>query len=369
MAKRMAAAVGALLLLLLIIFGAWGIKVKRAIDAMKASPPPSAVISSGVAQSKNYTPRLTTVGSLEAEHGVNVNSQVAGQITAISFKSGQRVEKGDLLVQLDDRVDQQQLNSFEAQLAMYQSAYDRQSSLFVKQATAASALDQAVSNLKQAKANVAKEKTLISQKHITAPFAGKLGIKSINVGQYVQAGASMVPLQALNPLFVNFSLPEQDLSKLKTGQRLTIKVDGYPNQSFVGKITAISSEVDVQTRSILVQGTIPNPKFLLLPGSYAEVTVYLPLQKKVTVIPNTAVTYRLYGDAVFVITSDKSGKKAEQRYVTVGDAYDSANIIIKNGVKPGDAVVTSGQLKLHSGMPVKINNSVKLKAGSQKVQG
>jgi membrane fusion protein (multidrug efflux system) len=241
--------------------------------------------------------------------------------------------------------------------------------LYETHASARSALDQALADKKQAAANVAKEQQIIEQKTITAPFAGKLGIREVNLGQYINPGDAMVTLQSLNPLYVNFSLPEQDISYLRLGQKVGVKVDSYPGTEFRGKLTAISSKVDPQTRSISLQATIPNASYELVPGNYAQVKVYRDKAMDVVVVPQTAITYRLYGDSVYKVVDtgkkDKNGKAliyAELGLVKVGPNI-GANVVIEKGVKAGESVVTAGQIKLQTKTRITPDRSVDMTSG------
>jgi membrane fusion protein, multidrug efflux system len=363
MVKRFVLTIVGLLIVLGIIFGAKYFEIKSAISHFEAMVTPPQYVSATPVKSETWNETLQSVGSLIAVNGVEVSSQAPGMVTAINFKSGQMVKKGDLLVQLNTSVEKQELVNFQAQYDYNKSSYQRQRSLFSTNATAQSALDEALSDMKQAKANVEKEKQLIAQKSITAPFSGKLGIREVNIGQYVNAGTAMVSLQSQNPLHVNFALPEQDISKLALGQKIGVTVDSYPGKVFYGTLTAISAKVDVDTRSILLQATIPNTKHTLVPGSYAQVKIFMPKSQSVFVVPTTAVTYRLYGDSLFVVKNtgkkDKKGApilEADLVYVTVGQSYGKDSVIITSGVKSGVNVVISGQVKLQNKTRIAISN-------------
>ena len=343
----------------------YGVKLFMIHSFMKNYQEPPVFVSTTKVVAQTWNPYLSAVGSLKASNGVEVNSEVNGQISALNFESGQDVKQGDLLVQLNDDVDQQALLRDEATLRFNKIDYTRKQTLLKENAVAKSAVDAAKAAYLQAMAAVASDNVLIAQKKIKAPFAGRLGIRQVNIGQYITTGTAIVSLQALNPLYVDFSLPEQDLPLLKTDQAVTVSVDAYPNQLFEGKLSAINSAVDVNTRSIAVRATIPNEKEILYPGLFAKVRVILPQQENVLTLPQTAVTYSLYGDSVYVVETkgqDKKGKPiliAVQKYVRVGDRRDDVVSIIE-GVKAGETVVTSGQVKLHPNARVEVDNSVKL---------
>lgn len=362
-----------MIILLIIIFGGiFGYGLMRSIFTKRyfaSFTPPPVIISTTKAQLVTWQPSIASVGSLVAVNGVQVAPELPGVVEKIYFESGQMVKAGDPLVQIDDADDRQDLNNLLAQLKLAEITYHRQSVLYKNQAAARVALDQAVASLDQLRAQVAKTKVIIAKKHIVAPFAGKTGIRLVNLGQYVAAGAPLVSLQSMDPLYANFSLPQQYLQQLFVGQPVQVSVDAFADQIFPGKITAINAEVNSSTRNILVQATIPNPQLKLYPGMFANIEVMQPAQQKVIVVPQTAVTYNLYGNSVYVVKADgkdKSGKpilKAHMQYVTTGDKQGNQTIVTQ-GLQAGDEIVTSGQLKLSDGAEVTINNSVKLNQGS-----
>ena len=319
------------------------------------------VISTAKVKETNWTPHLTAVGSLTAVNGVNVSTEVAGMVVGIFFKSGQSVNKGDILVQLDDLIDQQTLNTNAAQLNLDKLNYERQLQLAQSKSTPQSDVDQAQAKMLQSQASVATAEVQIDKKKIKAPFSGKIGIRQINLGEYVTPGQPVVTLQAMDPLYVDFALPEQYLPKLRVGQEIQIMVDAYPKKIFKGKIEAINSAVDISTRSIQIRAVVPNPKTQLYPGIFANVAILLPEQKKVLTIPQTGVAYSLHGDTAFVITpggKDDSGKpilRAKQRNIVLGEQIGN-QVIVKEGLKEGQEVVSSGQLKVQPDAIVEVNN-------------
>ena len=372
MKKRM---IFVIILLLIIFGGTFGFDIFRSImikHFFKEYKPPSVTISTQKAILKTWNPTLTAVGNVTAMNGVEVNSQLPGQIIAIYFEDGQAVTKDTPLVRLDDSIDQQTLNNDLAQLNLDQVNYQRQLSLYQTHATAKSALDTAVAQLKQSEAQVASARVTIARKLIRAPFNGVLGIRQVNLGEYVNAGQAMVLLQQMEPIYVDFSLPEQDIRHLKVGQEVYGKVTAFPQKKLKGTITALNSSVDVNTRSITVRAKFLNTERLLYPGVFSKITVLLPIKENVVTVPQTAVTYSLYGDTVYVVRQkgkDKQGKPilvANQKMVNIGDSQDDV-VAIKKGIRPGDLVVTSGQLKLRNGVEVKINNAVLLNGAPEKV--
>ena len=327
--------------------------------------PPPAVISSTKTTAQIWQPSIIAVGTLVAVNGVEVSSEASGTVMKIYFNSGQLVKQGEPLVQLDNRADLQDLKNYEANLELAKINYNRARTLFQKKAVSQSELDTNRAQLKQAQALAEKTKILISQKMIVAPFAGKIGIRQINLGQYLSPGAKIVSLQSLDPLYAQFYLPEQDYKSLYVGQPITLTVDAYQGAIFHGKITAIDAEVDSNTRNILVEASLHNKNNILVPGMFADIKVILPQEENVIVVPQTTVSYSLYGDSIFVITRHGKDKKGnpiltvKREYVKVGERQGNI-IAILSGIKAGDEVVTSGQLKLEDGMRVVVNNSNKI---------
>lgn len=326
---------------------------------------PAVSVSTTTAKTKTWHPNIYSVGTLQAVNGVEVNSEVPGQVIKIYFKSGQYVKKGDQLILLDDAVDRQTLNNYQAQLHLDTVNHRRQLELYKINATSKLKLDTAEAQMLQSQANVTSAQVNVMKKHIVAPFSGKLGIRQINLGQYLTAGQAIVLLQSLDPMFVNFDLPEQYLKLIHMGQEVRITTDALPGKVFVGKVSAVNSSVQIDTRSLSVQAEFTNKDLELYPGLFANVTLILPEKRNVITIPQTAVNYSLYGDSVYVVTKgkDKKGKSAliaQQKFVNVGERRGTV-VEIKKGLNVGDTVVTAGQLKLHPGSRVIINNSIKLK--------
>jgi len=327
---------------------------------------PPVAVSTTKAVKKTWSPKLKAVGTLRAVNGVYVNSEVNGQVVQIFFKSGQVVKKGDPLVQLNDAVDQQTLNDNVAELRLNDLNYGRQVKLLRRNSTSKSLVDNARAKMLQSKAQVKTAEVMIAKKKIKAPFDGKLGIRQVNIGQYVKPGEALVSLQSLHPLFVDFSIPEQSMKDLHAGQEVRLLTDAYKGEVFKGKVVAIGSEVHVSTRSISVRAIIPNDDKRLYPGLFADVSVMLPQKQDVITIPQTAISYSLYGDSVYVVSTRKNKKTgkieliATQKFITLGPRQGTV-VAIKRGIKAGDVVVSSGQLKLHTGARIIVNNAVKLK--------
>jgi multidrug efflux system membrane fusion protein len=322
--------------------------------------PPPATVTVSEAKSEVVPNLLTAVGGLAAVHQVNVTSDVSGRITEIKFQPGSHVEAGAPLLQLFDAPEQGDLASFKAQAVGAQAALDRAKQLASRQFGPQSTVDSTQATYDQAMAGIAKTQALISQKLVRAPFEGELGVRMVEVGQYISAGTTIVSLTALDELYANFTVTEKDSGHLKVGQVVRIAVDAYPGQTFEGKITTIEPQIMADTRNIRVQATIANPDHILKPGMFATTTVVLPDNPPVITVPETAVDYTLYGDSVFLITEKKAddGKTtltAVRTFVQTGNRIDGRAEILK-GLKAGDRVIAVGQIKVPSGSAVVISS-------------
>jgi multidrug efflux system membrane fusion protein len=322
--------------------------------------PPPAAVTVAEAKSEVIPNLLTAVGELVAVHQVNVTSDVSGRITDIMFAPGASVKAGSPLVQLFDAPDQGDLASFKAQATGAELALDRAKQLAAKQFGPQSTVDAAQATFDQANAGIAKTQAIISQKLVRAPFDGELGVRHVEVGQYLTAGTQIVSLTDLSVLWANFTVTEKDSGQLKVGQTVRVTVDAYPGRTFEGKITAIEPQIASDTRNIHVQATLDNPDHILKPGMFATTTVVLPDRPAVVTVPETAVDYTLYGDSVFLISEKKQddGKTSltvVRTFVRTGDRINGRAEIL-SGLKPGDRVVAVGQLKLQSGAAVAISD-------------
>src|SRR5437660_10954337 len=321
-------------------------------------PPPTSV-NIATAKSETIPNLLTAVGDLAAVHQVNVTSDVNGRITDIMFTAGASVKEGTPLIQLFDDPEQGDLANFKAQQRVAQLSLDRAKQLAERQLGPQATVDSAQAASDQATAGIAKTQAIISQKLVRAPFDGELGVRKVEVGQFLTAGTQIVSLTDLSELYANFTVPEKDSGNLKVGQIVRILVDAYPGRSFEGKITAIEPQISTDTRNIRVQATIANPDHILKPGMFATTTVVLPDKPPVITVPETAVDYTLYGDSVFLITEKKeddgkTGLTAVRTFVRTGNRVGGRAEIL-SGVKPGDRVVAVGQLKLQSGAAVAVS--------------
>jgi membrane fusion protein, multidrug efflux system len=322
--------------------------------------PPPASVNVATATSETIPNLLIAVGDLAAVHQVNVTSDVNGRITDIMFTPGTSVKAGTPLVQLFDGPDQGDLANFKAQQRVAQISLDRAKQLAERQFGPQATVDNAQAAFDQASAGIAKTEAIISQKLVRAPFDGELGVRKVEVGQYLTAGTQIVSLTDLSMLYANFTVTEKDSGQLKVGQVVRIAVDAYPGRTFEGKITTIEPQIDTGTRNIRVQATIQNPDKILKPGMFATTTVVLPDKPPVVTVPETAVDYTLYGDSVYLITEKKEddGKTSltvTRTFVQTGNRVAGKAEILK-GLKQGDRVVALGQLKLQPGAAVTISN-------------
>lgn len=350
------------LLLALLVGGLVGFNAFRSkmiAQFFANNKPPPAAVTVAEAKSEVIPNLLTAVGDLAAVHQVNVTSDVNGRITEILFTSGADVKAGTPLVQLFDGPEQGDLASFKAQATVAQLQLERAKQLAARQFGPQATVDQAQSAFDMANAGIAKTQAIISQKLVRAPFDGELGVRKVEVGQYLTAGTQIVSLTDLSVLYANFTITEKDSAQLQVGQAVRIKVDAYPGRTFEGKITTIEPQISTDTRNIRVQATIANPDRILKPGMFTTTTVVLPDKPPVVTVPETAVDYTLYGDSVFLITEKKEedGKTSltvTRSFVQTGNRVEGRAEILK-GLKPGDRVVAVGQLKLQSGSAVTIS--------------
>jgi len=339
--------------------------VKAAIAQHMAFAMPPSAVTTIVVKGQNWQPVLNAVGSLRAVNGVTVSTDLAGIVSEIDFESGAAVKKGNLLIKLDTQQEEAQLHSAEAKLELARLDLERKRDLINKKTISPSDWDAAQSTYTQSQAAVEESKAVIGRKHILAPFDGYLGIRQVNLGQYLNPGASIVPLQSLDPIYVEFNLPQQNLSQLAVGKKLRIRTTDMEGE-FDGEINAIDSKVDDATRNIMVQGTAHNADHKLRPGMYVNVDVLLPQTNGVLAIPVSSINYAPYGDSVYVVKPAADGKpgpdgkpplEVEQHVVRLGPKRGD-QVSVLSGIKDGDEVVTSGVFKLRPHAAVQVNNSV-----------
>ena len=355
--------VGALLALFL--GGLYGFNRYReqAIASFFASnkPPPAQIAA--VTATSDSVPRFATgIGSLAAVHQVTITPEIGGRVTAILFTAGGTVKAGDSLVQLNDAPERGDLANYEAQARYAATTLQRNSHLATNQFASRDTVDQNQSQLDQARAQIAKTQAIIAQKLVRAPFAGRLGVRQVEVGQYLNTGAAIVTLTDLKQLYVNFTLPSTMRAQIVLGQKVNVTVDSFPGRAFEATITTLEPQIRADTRTIAVQATLDNPDEALLPGMYINAAVVLPVEPDRVVLPETAVDYTLYGDSVYVVREDGAaadGKpilKAIRTPVKTGTRWDG-KVAILDGVKPGDRVVAAGQVKLQSGAQVSVTGN------------
>lgn len=316
--------------------------------------PPAAEISAVTARLENVPRYATGIGSLEAVHQVTISPEVGGRVTKILFTAGAAVKTGDPLVQLNDDPDRGDLASYQAQAHMAEVTLARNSQLAQRSYATQETVDQNRMQLEQMQAMTAKTEAIIAQKLVRAPFSGRLGVRQVNLGQYLNPGAPIVTLTDLAHLYINFTLPSQQRAEIKLGQKVNVTADAFPGRVFTAEITTIEPQIKADTRTIAVQATMANPNEELLPGMFVNAAVVLPPQPDQVVVPETAVDYTLYGDSVYVIRqdgTDGSGKpvlSAHRVPVKTGARWGN-NVAILSGLKPGDRVVGAGQVKLQDG--------------------
>jgi membrane fusion protein (multidrug efflux system) len=330
--------------------------------AAKAMVMPPETISSAEAREEKWQGTLMAIGSINAVQGVTVSTEIPGTIREIAFESGAVVSKGDLLIRLDTSSEEAQLRAIEAQVELARLNAVRERALRTQNMIPQSELETAEATLQQNQGNADNIRATIEKKTIRAPFSGRLGIRQINLGQYLDTGKPIVSLQALSPAFADFTLPQQELAKLKTGMPVRVTTDAFPDREFLGKLTAINPDLDSSTRSVALQATFENADQSLRPGMYARIEVLLPGDQSVLVVPATSVLSNPYGDIVYVIES-KAGAgtnktlTVRQQVVRTGPARGDF-ITVETGLKAGDRVVSAGLFKLRNGMSVVENNEL-----------
>ena len=331
---------------------------------MSAMPQPPQTVSTVTAAVQEWQPQIEAVGSLRAVNGADLAFEVSGIVKELHFKSGDDVAAGDILLTLRADDDSAKLEALKATAALSEIVHQRDQEQFKIKAVSQATLDADAANLKNAKAQVAEQQAVVDKKTLRAPFAGHLGVRVVDIGQYISAGTAVVTLQALDPIYADFFLPQQALNQIRLEQVVTIKIDTYPNGDFAGTITAINPKVDPATRNVQVRATLKNPDRLLLPGMYASVNVAAGGKQRFLTLPQTAVTYNPYGETIYVVDDkgqDPQGRPqliARQIFVTAG-LKRGDQVAILSGVEEGQTVVTAGQMKLRNGSPLVIDNTIR----------
>ena len=345
------------------IFGFQAFKAMMIKKFMSSMAQPPQTVTALKAANSPWQPNLEAVGSLRAVKGADLSLEVSGVVDTISFNSGDDVNEGTLLLKLRSDDDQAKLESLQATADLNQITYDRDQKQFKLQAVSQATIDTDAANLKNAQAQAAQQQAILDKKTLKAPFTGHLGIRAVDLGQYLGAGTVIVTLQALDPIFVDFFVPQQSIDQLKLGQQVAVKIDAFKDQTFPGEISAINPKVDASTRNVQVRAALKNADHKLIPGMYATVGISTGALQNYVTLPQTAITYNPYGNTVYIVDDkgkDASGKSqlvARQNFVTTGTTRGDQVAILK-GVNEGEMVVTSGQIKLHNGSTVLIDNSV-----------
>jgi len=335
-------------------------KIKEAMAGMANTPQ---TVSAAKAAASDWQPSIDAVGSLRAVRGADLSLEVPGVVEEIRFRSGDEVQAGQILLRLraDDEV--AKLQSLEATAQLARITYDRDVRQLKAQAISQAVVDNDEANLRNAKAQVAQQKAIVEKKVLRAPFAGKLGLRQVDLGQYLAAGAVIATLQSLDPIFVDFLLPQQTVAQLAVGSKVETKVDAFPDRVFTGKITAINPKIETASRNVQVRATLANVDQKLLPGMFATVQLETGAAERLVTLPQTAVSYNPYGSLVYLVDGKGQGPDGKQQlvarqvFVTTG-ATRGDQVAILKGVAEGDTVVTAGQIKLRNGVPIVVDNRV-----------
>jgi membrane fusion protein, multidrug efflux system len=362
MAKRMILMLSVTVLMLTALGFVKYRQVETAVHAAASFQPPAEAVTSIVAKQESWPATMSVIGTMEAVKGVTVSADLPGTVARIAFESGQAVHQGDVIVELDTRQERAQLAALEAQRDLAEVNYDRMQQLVKEGVISKMEYDQATAQQRQTEANVAEVRATIERKTIRAPFSGVLGIRKANLGQYLAAGNPVVPLQALNPIYVDFGVPQQAAGQVRVGGNLHVTTEDLAGQVFNGRVTALDSVVDETTRNLQVQATLSNQEGKLKPGMFVQVALGYGASRQAITLPASAISYAPYGDSVFVITDLKDPKGqpyrgVRQQFVKI-DGSRGDQVAIVSGVNPGDEVVTSGVFKLRNGAAVKVNNKV-----------
>ncbi len=360
MIKRFILTIAGFLLIVCLLGAAKFAQIKEMSSKPHVMPANS--VTSVEAKTDSWRPVISAIGSLAPVQGVTISAEMEGVVQKIAVENGVSVKAGDLLLQLDSTVEDAQLKAAQARLQWAQLQQKRAVELRDKNTVSQAEVDQANAGFNQAEAEVAALKATIEKKAIRAPFDGRVGIRQVNLGQFVSRGQPLLPLQKLNPLFVNFTLPQRQLPQVAMGQTVRVVIDAFGDRSFAGKVVAINPEVDAATRNVSVQAQIENPDEMLRVGMFARVELEMPEAQSLVVLPATAISYAAYGNSVFVIEKmkDKDGKEylgVRQQFVKLGDRRGDF-VAVLEGVKPGEVVASSGVFKLRNAVPVQVNNDV-----------
>jgi membrane fusion protein (multidrug efflux system) len=371
--RRMLIMLGVVALVVLTLAAYKGLTIYREIQQFAAPPPPISV-NAAEAVERPWQSRLPAIGTLKAFQGIDLTVEVAGTARDVLFQSGEKVRLDQPLIQMDSDVEQASLGTAQAELGLAQVEYQRGRNLVTRQAISRSEFDRLSAELQKASASVAQLQATLAKKRILAPFAGTIGIRQVDVGDYLASGTTIATLQDLSTLFVDFFLPEQNVPQLAIGQRVRIQVAAYPDQVFEGQIDAINPKVEVTTRNLLVRARLANPDEKLLPGMFANLQVLLAGETPQVLVPETAITYTLYGNSVYVIEEqaaegDQPAQlQVQRRFVETGERR-AGQVVILKGLQAGERVVSAGQLKLDSGAHVTIVDGQTLQSEAEQQAG
>ncbi len=357
MKKRILVAIHGLVVLIAALAGIKALQIRAMIAQGKKMVPPPETVTTAQVQSESWETALTAVGSLTAVQGVTVSAELAGKVVTIAFEPGTSVRKGDLLIRQDTTSEEAQLPGAIAQAELARSVLERDAKMLPKKIISQVDYDTAMANREQALAQANNIRTTIAKKTIRAPFSGRLGIRQVNLGQMLREGDPIVTLQTLDPIFVDFTLPQQELGRLHTGLPVRVTSDALRGTTVEGRITAMNPLVDADTRNVKLQATLVNSGERLRPGMFVNVAVGLPVRQQVLTIPATAVLYAPYGDSVFVVVADKEkkGKVLRQQFVRLGEKRGDF-VAVTSGMKAGEEVVSTGVFKLRNGQAVVVDN-------------
>jgi membrane fusion protein, multidrug efflux system len=359
MKKRLILTTIGLVILIAVLAAVKALQIGAMIDQGKMFVPPPETVTSTEVRADSWETTLTAVGTLNAVQGVTVAAELVGKVVKIAFEAGTPVRKGDILLRQDTSSEEAQLPGALAQVELTRTSLERMNQLFAKNLISQAERDNAVAAAEQAQAQAENIRATIAKKTIRAPFSGHLGIRQVNLGQMLREGDPIVTLQSLDPIYVDFTLPQQQLSLVRPGLTVEVTTDALPGETLEGRITAINPLVDAETRQIRVQATVGNRGEKLRPGMFVNAAVGLPARQEVLAIPATAVLYAPYGDSVFIIedVADKKGKVVRQQFVRLG-AKRGDYVAVASGVKEGDAVVSTGVFKLRNGQSVVVDNTL-----------
>ena len=356
-------AIGGLLALVVLLVGIKGLQISKMMAAAKAMTPPPQTVSSAEVREENWAPVLSAIGSVSAVQGAIIAAELGGVVSEIKFENGGVAKKGDVIMKLDASQEEALLRSAEAEAELARTDLERTQGLASQKVVSKAELDAAESKFRRLTAIVDQMRSNIRKKTLVAPFDGQLGIRQVNVGQMINPGQQVVALTSLDPVYVDFALPQQHLGKLSPGLEVRVTTDALPGRVFPGKLTAVNSMVDTATRNVSVQATLENPDHALRPGMFAKAEVVLPEKSPALIIPGSAVSYAPFGDSVFVIEKkkdEKTGKESQmirQQFVRVGESRGDF-VSITQGLKADEIVVSTGVFKLRNGMAVTINNEL-----------